>query len=57
MPYARLCGEAVHGQIVVSRRLFHAVDENFNSELIGEVDLKGFHRRVTAFNVLGPKSG
>jgi class 3 adenylate cyclase len=53
---ARLCSEASHGQIVVSRRLLTAVEDGFDSEFIGELNLKGLHRAITAFNVLGRKS-
>ncbi len=52
---ARLCSEASHGQIVVSRRLLAAVEDGFESEFIGELKLKGLHRAITAFNVLGRK--
>jgi DNA-binding response OmpR family regulator len=52
---ARLCSEASHGQIVVSRRLLTAVEDGFDSEFIGELNLKGLHRAITAFNVLGRK--
>jgi DNA-binding response OmpR family regulator len=53
---ARLCGEASHGQIVVSRRLLSTVEELFEHDSIGELELKGFKRPITAFNVLGKKS-
>ncbi len=53
---ARLCSEASHGQIVVSRRLLTTVEDVFESEFIGELKLKGLHRAITAFNVLGQKS-
>ena len=53
---ARLCSEASHGQIVVSRRLLTTVEDVFESEFIGELKLKGLHRAITAFNVLGRKS-
>lgn len=53
---ARLCGEARHGQIVVSRRLLSVVEDTFETSPIGELDLKGFHRPITAFNVTGRKS-
>jgi adenylate cyclase len=53
---ARLCGEANHGQIVVSRRLLSTVENLFEHASIGELELKGFHRPITAFNVLGKKS-
>jgi class 3 adenylate cyclase len=53
---ARLCGEASHGQIVVSRRLLTAVEELVESEPVGELHLKGFHRTITGFNILGRRS-
>jgi class 3 adenylate cyclase len=49
---ARLCGEAKPGQIVVPARLLAKVEELAEAESIGELALKGFHRPVTAFNVL-----
>ena len=49
---ARLCGEARPGQILVSRRLYGALDTLVDAEPIGELALKGFARPVTAFNVL-----
>ena len=53
---ARLCGEASHGQILVSRRLLTAVEELVESEPVGELQLKGFHRTITGFNILGRRS-
>ncbi len=51
---ARLCGEARPGQILVSRRVMAAVaDHAVELEAVGELTLKGFHRPVTAFNVIG----
>jgi adenylate cyclase len=49
---ARLCGEARPGQILVSRRLYAALDTLVDAEPIGELTLKGFAKPVTAFNVL-----
>jgi class 3 adenylate cyclase len=49
---ARLCGEARPGQILVSRRVIATV-EGLEVEPLGELSLKGFHRPVTAFNVVG----
>ena len=49
---ARLCGEARPGQILVSRRLYGAVDTLIEAEAVGELSLKGFAKPVTAFNVL-----
>jgi len=49
---ARLCGEARPGQILVSQRLLTTVEDLVDAEPVGELSLKGFHRPVTAFNVL-----
>jgi DNA-binding response OmpR family regulator len=53
---ARLCGEAKPGQILIPQRLLGSVEELVNAEPVGELTLKGFHRTVTAFNILGLKS-
>jgi adenylate cyclase len=52
---ARLCGEAKPGQILTPQRLLGSVEELVNAEPVGELTLKGFHRTVTAFNILGLK--
>jgi adenylate cyclase len=49
---ARLCGEARGGQILISQRLLHTVEDLVEAEPVGELTLKGFSRSVTAFNVL-----
>jgi adenylate cyclase len=53
---ARLCGEARPGQILVSKRLLAATADLFEVESVGELALKGLHRPVTAYNVLGTKA-
>ena len=53
---ARLCGEAKPGQILVSKRLLAATADLFDVESVGELSLKGLHRPVTAYNVLGAKA-
>ncbi|TLY61538.1 MAG: response regulator [Gammaproteobacteria bacterium] len=53
---ARLCGEAKPEQILVSKRLLAATAELFEGESVGELTLKGLHRAVTAYNVLGDKA-
>jgi class 3 adenylate cyclase len=53
---ARLCGEAKPGQILVSKRVLAATDDLFELESVGELPLKGLHRPVTAYNVLGAKA-
>jgi adenylate cyclase len=52
---SRLCGEAKPGQILVSQRLLALVEDLVEVEPVGELTLKGFHRPVTAHNVLGMK--
>ena len=51
---ARLCGEATGGQILISQRVQGFVAEIVRTELVGELTLKGFHRPVPTFLVLGP---
>lgn len=52
---ARLCGEAKPGEILVSQRVLAALNEMVEVEEKGKLALKGFHRPVVAYNVLGPK--
>ena len=52
---ARLCGEARPGQILVSKRLLAATAELFQVESVGELALKGLHRPVTAYNIIGTR--
>ena len=54
---ARLCGEAKPGEILVTQRLLGGVDELVDAEPAGELSLKGFHRAVIAYNILGLKRG
>jgi class 3 adenylate cyclase/CheY-like chemotaxis protein len=49
---ARLCGEAKPGEILVAQRVLAALDELVEVEEKGELMLKGFHRPVTACNIL-----
>src|ERR1043165_1135010 len=53
---ARLCGEAKAGQIIISKRFLATVEDIVESEAVGELTLKGFHRPVTAYNILHPKA-
>jgi class 3 adenylate cyclase/CheY-like chemotaxis protein len=50
---ARLCSEARHGQILVSGRCLQLIEKFAEAEPVGELTLKGFHRSVTAYNVIG----
>lgn len=52
---ARLCGEAKPGEILISQRVLASVDELVEVEPMGELTLKGFHRAVPAYRVLGLK--
>jgi adenylate cyclase len=49
---SRLCGEAKPGQILASQRLLGSVDDLIEAEPVGELSLKGFHRPITAHNIL-----
>ena len=49
---SRLCNEAQSGQILISQRVYAAVEELVDVEPVGELALKGLHHSVTAYNVL-----
>jgi len=49
---ARLCGEAKPGQILVPHRFLATVEDLVEAEAVGELTLKGFHRSITAYNIL-----
>jgi class 3 adenylate cyclase len=49
---ARLCAEALGGQILVSQRVLAAVGDEVDAESVGELRLKGFSKPVLAFNVV-----
>jgi len=49
---ARLCGEAKPGDILISQRVLGTVEELVEVEALGELTLKGFHRPVTAYNIV-----
>jgi len=53
---ARLCGEAKPGEILVPQRLLGVLDGLVDATPAGELTLKGFHRPVSAFNILRLKS-
>jgi class 3 adenylate cyclase len=53
---ARLCGEAGDGQILISPRIFSKTEAQIETESVGELTLKGFHRPVLAYNVLRVRS-
>ena len=49
---ARLCAEAKDGQILISSRISEAVEAVARLEDLGNLELKGLHRPVAAFNVV-----
>jgi adenylate cyclase len=50
---SRLCDEAKGDQILVSQRVFSAVEVLVETETVGELSLKGFSRPIAVYNVLG----
>jgi adenylate cyclase len=48
---SRLCAQAADGQILIDGRVQLAVEAAASMELVGELDLKGLHRPVRAYNV------
>ena len=49
---ARLCAEAKDGQILVSRRVATAIQDNAELEEIGDLSLKGLSQAVAVYNVV-----
>lgn len=54
---ARLCAQAKNLQILISPRVLAKVEERIEVESVGDLELKGFHRPVPAYNVLGLRDG
>jgi class 3 adenylate cyclase len=52
---SRLCDAAQGGQILISQRVFAAVEDLAEVESIGDLTLKGLRNPVLAFNVAGLK--
>ena len=48
---ARLCAEAGAEQVLVSQRVFSAVEDAAAGELVGALELRGFSRPIRAFSV------
>jgi class 3 adenylate cyclase len=48
---ARLCAEALGGQILINQRVYVALEELLEAEPLGELSLKGFLQPVPVFNV------
>ena len=49
---ARLCSEAIHGQILVSERVWQSVSNEFCGEHIGNLTLKGFQKPMPTYNII-----
>jgi adenylate cyclase len=57
---SRLCDAAADGEILISQRARAAVEDLVETELIGELELKGFARPVPTYRILrapGTRSG
>jgi adenylate cyclase len=54
---SRLCDAASDGEILISQRVFAAIEHLVEAELVGELTLKGFVRPVTAYRVLRLEEG
>jgi class 3 adenylate cyclase len=52
---ARLCAAALDGQILVSQRVYAAVENQAHAEALGDLTLKGLHKPVPSFNLMGFK--
>ena len=48
---SRLSGAAKAGQILVSQRVFAAVEDLVDSDVVADVELKGFSHAMTAYAV------
>lgn len=53
---SRLCDVAKAGQIVISQKVQNVLEEALESEPLGELTLKGFHRPMPAWQVLSWRS-
>ena len=49
---SRLCDKAKNEEILISQRVFSEVENFFEVEKIGDLELKGLHRFITAYNVI-----
>ena len=52
---ARLCDRAEDGEILLSLRAATAVDDDFQTEAIGGVDLKGIREPVEGFRLIASR--
>lgn len=49
---SRLCDKAQTGQVLISQRVYSAVEKLVEVEALGTLTLKGLHRSVNVYNVL-----
>ena len=49
---SRLCDNAEADQILISQKVFIDVEDMVDIEKVGDLDLKGLHRSIIAYNVL-----
>jgi adenylate cyclase len=52
---SRLCAEAKGGQILTDQKTMSRIEDSFAAEPIEELNLKGIHRPVAAFNIIATK--
>jgi signal transduction histidine kinase/class 3 adenylate cyclase len=50
---ARLCDVAKNEQILIPQSIFHKMEKNIIAEPIGNLSLKGIHRAVSVYNLIG----
>jgi class 3 adenylate cyclase len=53
---ARLSGEAKGGQIVIDGKTYSRIDTAIEVQPLGELSLKGFSRKIAAYNILSLSS-
>lgn len=54
---SRLSSHASAGQILVGQRVFGAVEDHVDAKPFGELELKGFGRPITSYEVHGLRAG
>jgi adenylate cyclase len=54
---SRLCDEAKPGQILVSQRIFGLLESSIEVSHVGDLSLKGFHRTMPTYEVVGWRAG
>jgi class 3 adenylate cyclase len=52
---SRLCAEAKGGQILTDQKTMSRLEEAFDAEPIEALSLKGIHKPVPAFNIIGAR--